>query len=181
MTAIDPVFSIVVNSAMATLFAVAAAHKFQAQSTFRAALTDYQVLPSALTLPIALIIPVIELSAAVMILFPASKQYAAAMMIILLILYTAAIGLNIYRGRSDLDCGCTGPASKQTLSGWLVIRNLLLIGLLFITLSPSIARALNWMDILVIAFSVLTATSLYAGLNRLFAQSRQLNELRQST
>ena len=181
MTAIDPVISIVITSCMATLFGVAAVHKFQAPGVFKQSLKDYQLLPAALASTMALIFPVAELSAAVLILYPTTQLYAAALMMGLLSVYTAAIGLNLYRGKTDLDCGCAGPASKQTLSGFLVLRNTLLIGLVFITLFPTITRTLNWMDILVIAFSVLTATSLYAGLNRLFAQSRQLLQLRHSS
>ena len=38
----------------------------------------------------------------------------------LLFVYAAGISINLYRGRSDIDCGCGGPESAQRLSGWLI-------------------------------------------------------------
>jgi hypothetical protein len=44
----------------------------------------------------------------------------------LLLLYGLAIGINLLRGRSEIDCGCLGPAGRQSLSSWLLARNSLL-------------------------------------------------------
>jgi hypothetical protein len=42
---------------------------------------------------------------------------------ILLVLFAAAMAINIWRGRPHIDCGCFQSALKQTLSWTLVARN----------------------------------------------------------
>lgn len=119
-----------------------------------------------------------ELLAAILVLFPASRTTGFTAMAGLLIIYAAGIGINLYRGRRDMDCGCGGPASKHPISGWLVLRNLLLLGLVLTARIPPANRPLNWLDLLVIAFSVLIAGGLYIGTNQLLAQAPRLARLR---
>ena len=44
-------------------------------------------------------------------------------MLALLVLYSAAIAINLLRGRRDIECGCGGAATHVPLSGWLLARN----------------------------------------------------------
>ena len=44
-----------------------------------------------------------------------ATPHAAAAAALLLALYAGAIGVNLARGRRDIDCGCGGPASRQPI------------------------------------------------------------------
>ncbi len=178
----DPVFTHIVSYCMALLFAVAAVHKLRAPAVFRASLQAYRLLPRILLAPAAWALITLELLAAVMVLGAATRVAGFAILTGLLILYAAAIGINLYRGRTDIDCGCNGPASRQPISGWLVLRNLFLAALaLLLAVTAPASRVLNWLDWLTIAFGVLVSAGLYLGFNQLTVQASRLAWLRDNT
>lgn len=177
----DPVIIHIVSLCMALLFAVAAAHKIRMPSVFRASMQAYQLLPEALLTPAAFMLATLELVAALLVLIPATRLAGFAVLAVLLLVYSAAIGINLYRGRTDIDCGCNGPASRQVISGWLVLRNLVFAALILVAAQPAAERALNWVDALTIVFGVLVGSGLYLGFNRLLAQAPRLAWLRDNT
>jgi len=174
----DPVVTVSLCICMSLLFAVGSAHKLRAPAAFRSALMEYRLLPPSMSAVVAMILTVTELLAALLVLIPAVRAAGFAAMAGLLLLYTGAIGINLYRGRRDIDCGCSGPASRHELSGWLVLRNVLLFGLVVFAGVPPAVRSLNWLDLLLIAFTVLTASGLYLGMNQLLAQAPRMSRLR---
>ena len=56
----------------------------------------------------------------------------------LLLLYSAALAMNILRGRKQLDCGCGG--ATQGLGWGLVVRNLTLVAIAAPALEPQASR-----------------------------------------
>jgi len=163
---------------MSLLFGMAGAHKLKALADFRSAIDDYQLVPENLSAFLSVGLVAAELLAALLVLIPSTRNSGFAAMAGLLLLYTAAIGINLYRGRRDLDCGCGGAASRHLISGWLVTRNLLLLIFVLLAGIPSAGRPLNWLDVLVIAFAVLVASGLYLGINQLLSQAPRLARLR---
>ena len=95
---------------------------------------------------------------------------AAAGGVALLLSYAAGIGMNLARGRVDLDCGCAGFTDRRPIAAWMVWRNLLLSLLLASTLLPWSVRPLTGTDAVTIVGGVLAATVLYAALDRLLGQ-----------
>lgn len=174
----DPLITLTIGIGMSLLFGVGAAHKIRAPAVFRSAIDEYRLVPRSVSGVIAVCLVMAELLAAILVLFPASRITGFAAMACLLIIYTTGIGINLYRGRRDLDCGCGGPASRHLISGWLVLRNLLLLGAVLVARVPPDNRPLNWLDLLVIAFGVLVASGLYLGMNQLLAQAPRLARLR---
>lgn len=179
----DPVITLIISICMSLLFAVAAAHKLRAVAAFRAAMDDYQLIPHRLSGFVSIFLVVTELLAAIMVLIPSTRGTGFTIMAALLLVYTAGISINLVRGRRTIDCGCSGPASRHELSGWLVLRNLILLGL--VLLSPVLqesgwpaTRTLNWLDITTILFGVMVASGLYMSLNQLLAQAPRLATLR---
>jgi hypothetical protein len=81
----------------------------------------------------------------------------------LLLLYSAAIGINVYRGRTGIDCGCSGPAGRVPVSGALIVRNGVLLVVAGLAALPTTARVLQAIDGLTIAAAVITFALLYAG------------------
>ena len=166
---------------MSLLFAVAAMHKIKAPAVFKAAMEDYHLIPSKSLGLASILLIILELTSAIMVLVPATMSLGLTIMAFLLSLYASGIGINLYRGRRDIDCGCNGPATTQALSWWLVFRNLLFFGLVLLAMEPSNNRSLNWMDIFIIVSGSLVASGLYLGFNQLLAQAPRFASLRVQT
>jgi len=179
----DPVITIIISICMSFLFSFAAAHKLRAFAAFRAATDDYQLIPRQLSGLVSVLLIVTELLAASMVLIAPTHVAGLVIMAALLLVYTAGISINLVRGRRTIDCGCSGSALRHELSGWLVLRNLVLLGLVLLSLVaqgsdwPAI-KLLNWLDITVILFGVVVASGLYMSLNQLLAQAPRLAALR---
>ena len=104
------------------LFASAAWHKIHNFAEFKGFTAAYRLLPPPLVGAASRSVVFLEVAAVVALLFgiPGFELLAAG----LLTLYAVAMAINLFRGRSDIDCGCGGAA--MPLSTALVIRNLLL-------------------------------------------------------
>jgi len=174
----DPVITVLISICIFMLFAVAAVHKLKAPAVFRAAIDNYDLIPSYLLGISSISLIILELLSSILVLIPRVNSMGLVIIAALLLLYTAGISVNLYRGRRDIDCGCNGPATTQPLSWWLVFRNLVFLGLVVLAAQPSIDRPLNWLDLLTIVFGVLVTSGLYLGFNQLLAQAPRLAALR---
>jgi len=147
---LDPIVSWILRLALAALFATAAAHKLRDFLGFRETLAEYEILPRTMLLPASIGLVVSEgliaidlatgwitnafVGATIGALASAGAEgsvnsgvpWAGLAAALLLALYGAAIGINLLRGRSEIDCGCLGPAVHQPLSSWLLVRNAIL-------------------------------------------------------
>lgn len=176
----DPLITIIISICMSLLFGFAVVHKLKAFAVFRATMDEYQLIPKQLSGPAAVFLIMLELLAAILVLVAPTQTAGLLVMAVLLFIYTVGISINLLRGRRDIDCGCSGPASRHELSGWLVLRNLILLSLALLALNPLAQRPMNWLDAVVVLFSVLVASGLYMGLNQLLAQAPRLAALRAS-
>lgn len=141
---IDPIFIIASALAIAVLLASAATHKLRAPARFARQLADYQLLPEAVIRPGARVIPALELVIAFALLVPATRSWAALSAAGLIALYAAAIGINLWRGRRDIDCGCAGPDQAQPLRPILLLRNGALVAVALLASVLPIARDLGF-------------------------------------
>ncbi len=78
-----------------------------------------------------------------------------------LILFAAAMAINLRRGRASIDCGCFGSRLRQGISAWMVVRNLSLALLALSLLLPARPRELTVLDIATLIAVVATLTLLY--------------------
>src|SRR5258705_541781 len=130
----DPVIDVALRGGLALLFVVAAAHKVRALADFHATLANYRLLPPRATWPAAVGVVGGELLAAgALLLVP---TVGALVAVTLLTGYTGAIAVNLARGRRDIDCGCAGPARRQPLRPWLLVRNTVLMVAALACLAP---------------------------------------------
>ncbi len=173
----DPIFIIASALAIAVLLASAATHKLRAPARFRKQLADYQLLPDALVRPIARMIPVAELMIAFALLVPTWRVYAALTAAGLMALYAAAIGINLWRGRRDIDCGCAGPDQAQPLRPVLLLRNSALVGLALLASVSPVVRDLGVFDGFVTVAASAVALLVYAAADGLLANSPLLLKL----
>ena len=174
---IDPIFIIASALAIAALLASAATHKLRAPARFAKQLADYQLLPDALVRFGARVMPLLELAIAFALLVPVSRSWAALSAAGLIALYAAAIGINLWRGRGDIDCGCAGPDQAQPLRPILLLRNSVLIALALLASVAPLARDLNLFDGFVTIAASAVALLVYAAADGLLANSPLLLKL----
>lgn len=175
----DPVLAVVLRGALALLFVVAALHKLRDRHAFRATLDAYALLPSGLTAPLARAVPLVELTAAILIVAPRAATAGAVLAVLLLSVYALAMGVNLLRGRRDLDCGCMGPGARSPVGPGLVVRNLVLIAAALVAgFAPLHARALVWVDFVTVPLAVAVLAALYAAVERVLALAPTVASLR---
>ncbi len=117
---------------------------------FRRGIQDYQVIPFllekklSLSLLLSFSIPGAEVLAGFGLISGILLIPAAALAIVLFLVFSGAIALNLSRGRSDLSCHCEGALGDHQISWWVVGRNVLLIamvGVLFWTAPDQLTLA----------------------------------------
>ena len=172
----DPVLRAVLRLSLASLFAGAAAHKLREPRAFVATLRNYRLLPDWLAAPSAVALLVAESGVAVSLLVTTSAGAGAAT--VLLALYSAAIAVNLARGRRDIDCGCLGPRRRQTLSEWLLLRNAVVGAAALLLLAAPAPRALSWVDVVSCAAALAAGALTWASANRLMQMWPRLRSLR---
>lgn len=166
----DPAFDLVLRLAGTLLFGSTSLHKLRDVGAFRSALLGYDVLPRAALRSIAVSLPALELTTAGALL--AGARLGCGSAALLLLLYAAAMAINLARGRRDLDCGCGGIAGGQRVSAGLVLRNLVLAAGAAAITQPPLARALGWIDAVSVAGLVAVLAVAWSASQRLAALPR---------
>ncbi|MGV0033817.1 MAG: MauE/DoxX family redox-associated membrane protein [Candidatus Azotimanducaceae bacterium WSBS_2022_MAG_OTU7] len=127
----------IVTLFLSYLFVFGGCQKLSDLHSFQHALEEYKVLPASWSVLASLLIPFTEVLAGLAVLIPSVRSPALMVLAVLLAAYTAAIAINILRGRADLDCGCAGPGQKQTINAWLLGRNIVLLSMALLSASVS--------------------------------------------
>jgi len=159
----------IVSCAM-LLFGAAAAHKLRAVGEFSQTLTQYQLLPAGFIRIAGPTLGLMEFAICAGLPWPALRPVAAAAGVVLLLMYSAAITINLTRGRRDLDCGCGGFGRRAPIRPWMVARNLGLACMLCLLRFPEASRGLEAADAVTIAGGVMAASFLYLSCDVLFGQ-----------
>jgi hypothetical protein len=167
----DPVFAWILRASLAALFAIAAVHKIRDPRVFLRTFSDYELLPPLFTTPGAIVLVVAELSIAVALWVDPDGGRAGLAAVALLSIYTFAIAVNLLRGRRKIDCGCFGPAHRQPLAGWLVLRNGILVMAAAAICLPISERSLHLLDGLSLLGGFLTLALLFNAINVLAAET----------
>lgn len=168
-TGLDPAIGWALRLVLAAIFARAVYAKLRDPREFADAIRAYELLPAPLCSAAAAALLAAELALLVGLLLPATGSAAAGCAAGLLLLYSAAIVVNLLRGRRDIDCGCAGPLRKQPLHELLVLRNLLYAAIAGIAALPLAARELVWLDAATIGFCLLSSFMLSLALDGLAA------------
>jgi uncharacterized membrane protein YphA (DoxX/SURF4 family) len=169
MIAIDPALQLALRCALALLFASAALHKLRDMARFRSAVDSYALLPQRIAAVAATCFPLLELMLAVSIASGISLPAAALTSSVLLSTYAAAIGVNIRRGRTAIDCGCSGPAANVPLQPALVVRNLMVASIAVLLIAPATDRPLTALDMAGVAFTTTALAASWQASERLLA------------
>lgn len=112
----------------------------------------YQVLPDNLVGKFAKIDVALEIIIGVGLLTLHFNSLFLTMSAFLIAVYTIAIGINLFKGRTDIDCGCGGIVGESKISYKLIVRNITIIIL--------IALSLMYVQNFIISFSEVYVLSL---------------------
>jgi hypothetical protein len=113
---------------VALVLARAALHKAADLVRFEGVLADYRLAPEAALPALRWAIPLAEAACALALAIPASRAAGGLAAAGLLLAYAAAMGINLARGRREIDCGCGG--APEPLGWGLVLRNLAMVAAL---------------------------------------------------
>ena len=125
MVAVLPLLGVAASVAVALLLGFAGIDKLRHRALLPGVIANYRLLPDALVSPAAALLPAVELLvAAALVLGLAPLAPLAA--IVLLLVFAAAMAINIGRGRRHIDCGCGHAGLRQQLGWGQVGRNVAL-------------------------------------------------------
>jgi uncharacterized membrane protein len=114
---------------LALVFLSAGAGKLRHREVLEGVIANYRVLPRALVPLLSHTLAPVELLIGIALLVPAAATPVAEIAAALLLgVFALAMGINLRRGRSHIDCGCFRGTLRQTLRWELVLRNLALMG-----------------------------------------------------
>jgi uncharacterized membrane protein YphA (DoxX/SURF4 family) len=116
---------LVLRFIIAGIFIRAGAIKLASLKEFRLAVTNYEIVPANLAGAAAVIVAAVEVIAGLLLLLGVLPGVVAAVLAALLVCFSAAITVNLARGRV-FDCGCDGSTTPQTISWGHVRADLLL-------------------------------------------------------
>lgn len=179
LPAIDPVLTHSAAAFVGTVLLIAAIEKLRDPDAFRDAVENYQVLPGAVVPAFARAVPLLEVLAGAMLLPVASRQTGAWLALALWLMFTAAIVLNLRRGRDRIDCGCGGSAHTPLGKG-LVLRNVALMLATWVAAAPMLGRSTVWLDIVAVSFATLFLLGLHFLVNTMLSHQSRLLDLRNS-
>lgn len=174
---LDPLLVLALRGGLSLLLATAAWHKLRDVDAFRAAVENYRLLPRVWAVPVAALLIAAECGLAVALWLPGVGRAAALGGAALLALYGTAMAITLRRGRRDVDCGCAGPAHRQSVRPALVARNGALVLAALLAALPARPRPLGGLDALTLVLAMATAACLYAAIDGLLAHGPRLAAL----
>src|SRR6266852_6237708 len=138
---------------LAAVFIVAGFAKLADLPGSRQALRDFGV-PAVLANPFGVLLPLAEIAVAVALIPTASAWWGALGALALLLLFVAAIGYNLARGRTP-DCHCFGQLHSAPVGWPRLVRNLVLAAgagfVVWFGRTNAGASAVDWLGTLTIA------------------------------
>ena len=174
--AADPVAVGAYAGALALILFAAAWHKLSEPDVFVGVLQEYELLPQATVVLAGRALPCLEAVLGVGVLLPVTRSIGLIAVACLLALYAAAMAINLWRGKRNIDCGCGGEG--QPLSWALVVRNAVLAGIAVGVSGPAGERDFEWLDGVTLVSGVLAFYVLYLLVDELLRQATRLRALR---
>ncbi len=149
-------------------------HKLTQPNYYRTVIAEYFSVGKPIPRFAPILLGTFEFSIGVSLLFPATSWIGGICAALLIAFYGALIAVQLIRGNTDMDCGCTGPAAAKTrISPWLLVRNALLLG--FVSLSvfyPVLSVTYNNWVLSILAGGFLLAV--YFAVEQLFANAQAM-------
>lgn len=125
------------------IFLLAGVQKARQWKLLSGVIANYRLLPGWAVAPATVLLPPAEMLLSVCLLSARLRTWPELAAMALLLLFAAAMAINVRRGRTHIDCGCGQDFLAQQLNWSLVARNLVLAALLLPSLveSPRVPMA----------------------------------------
>jgi len=183
---LDPLVFRVIAAAFFLLLVAAGVHKLGDRLRFKGILAAYQILPINLVGPVSFIIPVFEIVLGLAWLAGWQIDLVSVATVGLLTAYAMAMGINLVRGRTYIDCGCGFSSTKarrdesgiQQLSVWLVYRNIVLIVLALAAGAGVAERGLGLLDYFAFVAAILALVFVYSAFHQLLVNHNAIDSWR---
>lgn len=117
----------VASTLLGYMFLSSSIIKLSDLQTHYLSVSAYKIIPDKYTYSFSILEAVYEAMIALCLIFGLFLKIAFLNGALLLTIYSIAIGINLKRGRTDLDCGCGGIVGNHKISRKLIWRNLFLI------------------------------------------------------
>ena len=112
---------------LGALFIYASWDKILDPVAFSTAITNYQILPAALVNAAALVLPWLELVCGTCLILNRWMRGSALIVAILMLVFTGALGYNVYRG-INITCGCFTLTDEAPKNMWgYLLRDIVLL------------------------------------------------------
>ena len=118
--------ALAIRLVLGSVFVWAGAAKLVQIPAFVETVAAFDMLPTGLVSPFALSVIWVELIAGGLLLLDIWPRSNALVVLVLLVVFSAALGINMYRG-NDVTCGCFGGDGGTSLA-WVLLRDLFLAG-----------------------------------------------------
>ena len=156
--------------ALAAIFFQSAWQALRDPATHAQAIAGYRLLPNYAVTLASRMLPALNATAAALLIAPPTSQAGARLGAALITVFTAAIFINLRRGRLNIECGC-GGAHGQRISAGLVMRNLTLLGLVTVAFHTPARGRLDAATFIGIAGGAGGVVALYFTASQLLANS----------
>ncbi len=170
----NPIVESIALTIIAFIFLAGSVRKLTNLGVFEQAIASYELTNDSLTWFLSRFIPILELSAGLLLLIPPMRETGALIALSLLVFVTAAVVINLLRGRTELNCGCGGLEDEQPISWNLVLRNLTLAALVGFSFMGAAHSVFSWVDLVTIYASALAGYGIFAISNQLIANQLRL-------
>jgi hypothetical protein len=157
----DPLLELTISWSFAALFAGSTLHKLLALSEWPGVVRNYRLIPDAFAAVAAGALLCAGALTAAALLWAPTRSLGAGAAAVQLIIFAAAIGVNLHRGRTRIDCGCFGSRLRMGLSRWMVARNGVMALIALTLLLPVSRRELSVLEIAISFVCVVTLGFLY--------------------
>lgn len=161
--------TVLIRIALSAVFGAAGVTKLMDQHGTREAVRNFGAPPS-LAPTLSVVLPILELAVAAGLLFANTARLSALVALLLLLLFVAAIAVNLARGQTH-DCHCFGQLYSRPLGWPTLVRNLVFAVMAGFVLwpgqtetSPSIVKELAKLNIVQWFLLVAVAVGVFGAL-----------------
>lgn len=177
-----PFVQMLLRVLLASVFFTSVFYKFRQPQHFVETISSYNLLPNALHKPIGFTVIGLEATISILLFIGWHSRTAAILSALLITVFSCAIGINLIRGRTNLDCGCFKAKQARKISLKLIGRNivLLMVALCIILWGGGVmsldSNPLVWKKLLVTEI-LLPFMLVGVGISMLYLLVRQLSRL----
>lgn len=131
-------FLLAVRIIVGFLFLSSAISKLNSMTEHIVTVRKYKIIPSRMVRFFSYFETIVELIASILIIIGYKVELAGFIILALLVSYTVAVIINLFRGNTNISCGCGGVVGNHKLSWYLPVRNVFFsIGVIFLIINQN--------------------------------------------